>query len=96
VTELQRRGVHPIDVGGCIVATWRPHEVEVLDVIRSQGLELQVVFNKDAVMILPSGVNKGTGLRAALSPTTSIPRKPAQAPSAWVAALPCRFFGVSS
>jgi len=66
VTELQRRGVHPIDVGECIVATWRPHEVEVLDVIRSQGLELQVIFNKDAVMILPSGVNKGTGLRAAL------------------------------
>jgi hydroxymethylpyrimidine pyrophosphatase-like HAD family hydrolase len=66
VTELQRRGVHPIDVGECIVATWRPHEVEVLDVIRSQGLELQVIFNKDAVMILPSGVNKATGLRAAL------------------------------
>ena len=66
VTELQRRGVQPIDVGECIVATWQPHEVEVLDVIRSQGLELQVIFNKDAVMILPSGVNKGTGLRAAL------------------------------
>jgi hypothetical protein len=66
VTELQRRGVQPIDVGECIVATWQPHQVEVLDVIRSQGLELQVIFNKDAVMILPSGVNKGTGLRAAL------------------------------
>jgi len=66
VTELQRRGVQPIDVGECIVATWRPHEAEVLDVIRTQGLELQVIFNKDAVMILPSGVNKGTGLRAAL------------------------------
>jgi len=66
VTELQRRGVQPIDVGECIVATWRPYEAEVLDVIRSQGLELQVIFDKDAVMILPSGVNKGTGLLAAL------------------------------
>ncbi len=66
VTELQRRGVQSIDVGECIVATWRPYEAVVLDVIRSQGLELQVIFNKDAVMILPSGVNKGTGLLAAL------------------------------
>jgi hydroxymethylpyrimidine pyrophosphatase-like HAD family hydrolase len=66
VRELQRRGVEPLDVGQCIVATWRPHEAEVLDVIRSQGLELHVIFNKDAVMILPSGVNKGTGLRIAL------------------------------
>ena len=30
------------------------------------GLELQVIFNKDAVMILPSGINKGTGVKAAL------------------------------
>jgi len=36
------------------VATWHPHETEVLEVIRSMGLELQVIFNKDAVMILPS------------------------------------------
>src|SRR5262249_13226658 len=30
------------------------------------GLDLQVVFNKGAVMIVPSGVNKATGLLAAL------------------------------
>ena len=30
------------------------------------GLELQVIFNKDAVMVLPAGVNKATGLSAAL------------------------------
>jgi hydroxymethylpyrimidine pyrophosphatase-like HAD family hydrolase len=64
--ELRRRGVAPLSVGECIVATWHPHENEVLDVIRSLGLELQVIFNKDAVMILPSGVNKGTGVRVAL------------------------------
>ena len=34
--------------------------------IRDLGLELQVIFNKDAVMILPSGVNKMTGLVVAL------------------------------
>ncbi len=55
VEKLRRRGVKPLSVGECIVATWHPHETEVLEVIRSMGLELQVIFNKDAVMILPSG-----------------------------------------
>src|SRR5206468_1017620 len=36
-------------------------------VIREMGLELQVIFNKDAVMVLPSGVNKATGLASALA-----------------------------
>ena len=34
--------------------------------IRDLGLELQVIFNKGAVMVLPSGVNKAIGLAAAL------------------------------
>src|SRR5690349_13035313 len=66
VAELKRRGVQPLSVGRSIVATWSPHEQTVLDVIRELGLELQVIFNKGAVMVLPSGVNKGTGLHAAL------------------------------
>jgi len=66
VEELWRRGVKPLSVGECIVATWHPHETEVLEVIRSMGLELQVIFNKDAVMILPSGINKGVGVKVAL------------------------------
>jgi hydroxymethylpyrimidine pyrophosphatase-like HAD family hydrolase/energy-coupling factor transporter ATP-binding protein EcfA2 len=67
VNELRRRGVQPLSVGECIVATWHPFETTILDVIREQGLELQVIFNKDAVMVLPSGVNKATGLKCALS-----------------------------
>ena len=66
VEELRRRGVGPLSVGESIVATWHPHETTVLEVIRLLGLELQVIFNKEAVMILPSGVNKGTGVRVAL------------------------------
>jgi len=66
VDLLRRLGVGPISVGRVIVATWRPHESAVLEAIRRLGLELQVVFNKDAVMVLPSGVNKRTGLKAAL------------------------------
>lgn len=66
VRELHQRGVAPMSVGRVIVATWEPHQTTVLDVIRDQGLELQVIFNKGAVMILPAGVNKATGLTAAL------------------------------
>jgi HAD superfamily hydrolase (TIGR01484 family) len=66
VELLRERGVTGISVGRSIVATWEPHERTVLDAIRDLGLELQVIFNKGAVMVLPAGVNKATGLRAAL------------------------------
>jgi hypothetical protein len=66
VEALRQRGVDPICVGHTIVATWEPHEDAVLHVIHELGLELQVIFNKGAVMVLPSGVNKATGLAAAL------------------------------
>jgi hydroxymethylpyrimidine pyrophosphatase-like HAD family hydrolase len=65
--ELDRRGVEPVLTGQAILATRRPHEVQVLEAIRDLGLELQILFNGDAVMVLPSGVNKGSGLKAALS-----------------------------
>ena len=63
---LRERGVAPMSVGRAIIATWRPHETAVLECIREVGLEMQVIFNKDAVMVLPSGVNKASGLKAAL------------------------------
>jgi hypothetical protein len=66
VAALRARGVGPISVGRVIVATWEPHETTVLETIKARGLELQVIFNKGAVMILPAGVNKATGLSAAL------------------------------
>lgn len=66
VEELARRGVPQIEVGDVIVATWEPHETTVLQTIHDLGLELQIIFNKGAVMILPTGVNKATGLSAAL------------------------------
>ena len=65
VARLHELGL-PLQVGKSIVATWEPHEHDVLQTIKEMGLELQVIFNKGAVMILPSGVNKATGLAAAL------------------------------
>jgi HAD superfamily hydrolase (TIGR01484 family) len=66
VEALRHRGVGPISFGRVIVATWEPHQTAVLETIRQIGLELHVIFNKRAVMILPSGVNKATGLTVAL------------------------------
>ncbi len=67
IDELVARGVDTLSVGQAIVATWTPHEQTVLSTIRDLGLELEIIFNKGAVMILPTGVNKGTGLKVALS-----------------------------
>src|SRR6476646_10713525 len=66
IDELARRGVPRLEVGDVIVATWEPHETTVLQTIHDLGLDLQIIFNKGAVMILPTGVNKATGLRAGL------------------------------
>jgi hydroxymethylpyrimidine pyrophosphatase-like HAD family hydrolase len=67
IEQLRRRGVRPLSVGRVIVATWEPHQTAVLEVIRELGLELQVIFNKGAVMVLPAGVTKATGLASALA-----------------------------
>ncbi|TJV44651.1 MAG: HAD-IIB family hydrolase [Mesorhizobium sp.] len=66
VARLKKLGVKPLSVGRSIVATWEPHQATVLDVIKETGLELEIIFNKGAVMVLPSGINKATGLIAAL------------------------------
>ena len=63
---LRTRGVAPLEPGKVIIATTEPHETAVIETIRDLGLELQVIFNKGAVMVLPSGVNKATGLLRAL------------------------------
>ncbi|MCG7505225.1 HAD family hydrolase [Mesorhizobium retamae] len=66
VDSLRERGVDPLLVGRSVIGTLVPNEMIVLDEIRRHGLELEIIFNKGAVMVLPSGVNKATGLMAAL------------------------------
>ncbi len=66
IQALHDKNVAPMSVGRAIIATWEPHQVTVLETIRELGLEYQVIFNKGAVMVLPAGVNKATGLLAAL------------------------------
>jgi hydroxymethylpyrimidine pyrophosphatase-like HAD family hydrolase len=65
--EVLARHNVPISVGHSIVATVEPHEHVVLAAIRDLGLEWHVIFNKGAVMALPSDVTKATGLAPALT-----------------------------
>lgn len=66
VACLEAQGMTPLSVGRVIVATWEPNETAVLKAIRDLGLDLQIIFNKGAVMVLPNGINKASGLGAAL------------------------------
>lgn len=58
--------IRPLEHGHVIVATRQPHEAEMLEIIKELGLDLALIFNKGAVMALPSGVNKASGLAAQL------------------------------
>jgi HAD superfamily hydrolase (TIGR01484 family) len=64
--NLRDRGVKGISSGEVIISTWRAYEIQVMDAIRDSGLELQIVFNKESVMVLPYGIDKKTGLCAAI------------------------------
>ena len=66
VRELRKRRVSPLGLGHGIVATWRSFEDAVVETIADLGLDLQAIPNKASIMILPAGVNKGTGLKFAL------------------------------
>lgn len=66
VRRLREDGIAPLSVGHAIVATWEPNDQAVLAAIRDLALDLQITFNKGAVMVLPAGVTKATGLAAAL------------------------------
>lgn len=60
-----RKNTSPVAAGRIIVATWEPHSVEAIALIQEMGLDLQVILNKGAVMILPNGIDKAAGLIAA-------------------------------
>jgi hydroxymethylpyrimidine pyrophosphatase-like HAD family hydrolase len=66
IAALRAKRIDPLSVGRSVIATWTPNEGAVLDAIRELGLDWQLTFNKGAVMCLPPGINKGSGLAAAL------------------------------
>jgi hydroxymethylpyrimidine pyrophosphatase-like HAD family hydrolase len=64
--RLRERGVAPLEAGAVVVATRDPYGGVMLEVIRELGLEIHVIFNRGAVMALPPGINKATGLDVAV------------------------------
>ena len=66
VKALRARSITPLEIGEVIVATSEPHRAAVQDVVWELGLEAQVIGNRGAVMLLPAGINKASGLEHAL------------------------------
>jgi len=64
--RLRSEGV-PFHVGEVIVGAWEEHAGVMLRLVREEGADLQLVFNRAAVMLLPTGVNKAAGVRRALA-----------------------------
>jgi hydroxymethylpyrimidine pyrophosphatase-like HAD family hydrolase len=62
---LRARGVSPLSFGEAIVATQEGNKGVVLEIIEELGLKLKVILNKGALMILPTSVDKATGLTEA-------------------------------
>jgi hydroxymethylpyrimidine pyrophosphatase-like HAD family hydrolase len=63
--ELRARGV-PFHAGAVVIGISDRHAAQVLDLVRTFGLDCQLIFNRAALMLLPSGVSKATGVRRAL------------------------------
>jgi HAD superfamily hydrolase (TIGR01484 family) len=66
VARLRQRGVQPVSVGRSIVATGQRHTGIVHQTIVEMELDLDIILNRSSLMVLPHGVNKGTGLKLAL------------------------------
>lgn len=63
---LAAAGVHPVQAGQVVVATWASHELQVRAVMEALHLDLRLIRNKGALMALPAGVDKRHGTLAAL------------------------------
>ncbi len=66
IDALRRHEMGPLYIGRVLIATLAEHRNAIETVIAGQQLELRLILNKEAVMILPKGVDKASGLRTAL------------------------------
>jgi hydroxymethylpyrimidine pyrophosphatase-like HAD family hydrolase len=66
LAALRERNVQPLSVGRVLLATTADQRAPILDAVAEVGLEYQLAFNKGSLMVLPSSVNKRSGLLAAL------------------------------
>lgn len=72
--KLTKVGAEPT-LGLAVVATWRPFEKHTRMAIQRLGLNHTMIFNKGALMVLPPGVDKATGLNIALDELGLLPEQ---------------------
>jgi hydroxymethylpyrimidine pyrophosphatase-like HAD family hydrolase len=65
LAELRALNV-PYHAGAVVVGTWDRHASDVLRLIRRLGMASQLTFNREAMMVLPSSVDKAAGVQRAL------------------------------
>lgn len=63
---LYQRRIPPLAVGHAVIAMLAHQAAEVDALIVEHGVDLDKSFNKEAMMILPKGVDKAYGLKACL------------------------------
>lgn len=66
VRELRRRKAKPLKVGSVVVATETPYDRDAREIVQQLRLDYRIIYNRHEVMLLPSGIDKGTGLQRAL------------------------------
>jgi hydroxymethylpyrimidine pyrophosphatase-like HAD family hydrolase len=67
VARLRECGVDELAVGQTVVATHVGHHEAIRDTIAEMALDLEIILNTDALMVLPSGTDKASGLKEALA-----------------------------
>ncbi|MCX5723229.1 MAG: HAD-IIB family hydrolase [Nitrospirae bacterium] len=66
VKAIEEAGI-PFERGLAIAATWTPHDQALWHILSSHGSSTSIEYNKSAVMVLPPGATKGTGLERLLT-----------------------------
>ena len=67
IAALKARGVEPLAVGEGIVASADENAPLMAEALQAVSLDWRLILNKDSVMCLPPGVDKASGLAAALT-----------------------------
>jgi hydroxymethylpyrimidine pyrophosphatase-like HAD family hydrolase len=65
LAELEGRGIY-YQMGRVIVGTTRADEARVKEALAAAGVTRDIVYNRAALMLLPAGVSKGTGVQHVL------------------------------
>ena len=73
IARLRERGVDELAIGQTIVATHIGHYEAIRATIEEMGLDLAIILNTDALMVLPRGIDKASGLKAGLAALSLAP-----------------------